>query len=62
MATPMRAWGVRMLHEFMPKIRADSSIAHSDAGALSTVTKFAVSNEPKKNAFQLFAPACTAAE
>ncbi|MFI0356357.1 hypothetical protein [Actinomadura sp. 9N407] len=31
-------------------------------GALSTVMAFAASEEPKKNAFQLVAPACTAAE
>ena len=43
-------------------MRADSSMTHSDAGGLSTVMKLAASNEPKKNAFQLFVPACTAAE
>ena len=37
-------------------------MTHSDAGGLSTVMKFDESNEPKKNAFQLFEPACTAAE
>ena len=50
-----------MLHELMPKIRADSCIGHRNAGALSTVMKFEASTEPKKNAFQLLAPACTAA-
>ena len=44
-----------------PKIRADSAITHSDAGGLSTVMKFDESSEPKKNAFQLFVPAWTAA-
>jgi len=29
---------------------------------LSTVMKFDASVEPKRNAFQLFVPACTAAE
>ncbi len=51
-----------MLQEFTPNARADSAITQSDAGALSTVTAFDESNEPKKNAFQLFVAACTAAE
>ena len=51
-----------MLQAFTPKTRAESSITHSDAGGLSTVMKFDASEEPKKNAFQLFEPACTAAE
>ena len=37
-------------------------MTQSDAGGLSTVMKLAASEEPKKNAFQLWAPACTAAE
>jgi hypothetical protein len=37
-------------------------MTHREAGGLSTVMKFDESNEPKKNAFQLFVPACTAAE
>ena len=37
-------------------------MTHSDAGVLSTVMKFDESSEPKKNAFQLFVPAWTAAE
>jgi hypothetical protein len=45
-----------------PNTRADSSITHCAAGVLSTVMKFAASNEPKKNAFQLRVPAWTAAE
>jgi hypothetical protein len=45
-----------------PKTRADSSITHSEAGDLSTVMKLAASNDPKKNAFQLFVPAWTAAD
>ena len=45
-----------------PRTRPDSSISHSDAGGLSTVMALAASNEPKKNAFQLDVPACTAAE
>ncbi len=51
-----------MLHELTPKIRAESSMTHSAAGGLSTVMKLAASEEPKKNAFQLLAPAWTAAE
>ena len=51
-----------MLHEFTPKMRAEISIGHRNAGGLSTVMKFDESEEPKKNAFQLLVPACTAAE
>ncbi len=51
-----------MLHEFTPNTRADNAIGQSDRGDLSTVTAFDASNEPKKNAFQLFVAACTAAE
>ena len=51
-----------MLHELTPKMRAEISMTHSDAGGLSTVMKFDASDEPKKNAFQLVVPACTAAE
>jgi hypothetical protein len=51
-----------MLHELTPKIRAAISITHNDAGVLSTVIEFAASEDPKKNAFQLDDPACTAAE
>ena len=36
-------------------------MTQSEAGVLSTVMKPDASNEPKKNAFQLFVPACTAA-
>ena len=61
-ATPSRAWGTRMLHEERPKMRADISITQRAAGGLSTVMKFDESDEPKKNAFQLLVPACTAAE
>ena len=43
-------------------MRADSSITQSEAGVLSTVMKLDASNDPKKNAFQLVLPACTAAE
>ena len=38
-------------------MRPDISITHSEPGVLSTVMKFEESNEPKKNAFQLFVPA-----
>jgi hypothetical protein len=60
--TPISACGTRMLHELSPKIRTDSAITHSEAGVLSTVIELAESDEPKKNAFQLADPACTAAE
>ena len=61
-ATPSSACGTRMLHALTPKMRAEISITHNEPGDLSTVMKFELSNEPKKNAFQLFVPACTAAE
>jgi hypothetical protein len=60
-ATPSSACGARRLQELRPKIRAESSITQSDAGGLSTVMKLAASDEPKKAAFQLCAPAWTAA-
>src|ERR1700722_14942841 len=60
-ATPSTTEGISMLALLKPKIRPDSSITHSDAGGLSTVMKFDESSEPKKNAFQLLVPACTAA-
>ena len=62
MATPSSACGASTLHEFRPKIRAEISIGHKKAGGLSTVMKLDESEEPKKNAFQLLVPACTAAE
>ena len=37
-------------------------MTHKAAGGLSTVMKLAASDEPKKKAFQLLVPACTAAE
>ena len=61
-ARPSSACGARMLHGPTPKIRAERPITHNDAGGLSTVMKLDESNEPKKNAFQLFEPASTAAE
>ena len=61
-ATPSSAWGTRMLQALTPKIRAEISITQSAAGGLSTVMKLLASDEPKKNAFQLLVPACTAAE
>src|ERR1700677_1615156 len=60
-ATPSRACGSSMDHWLKPNIRPDSSITHSDPGVLSTVMKLDESNDPKKNAFQLWVPACTAA-
>src|SRR2546423_6661304 len=61
-ATPSSAWGTRMLQALTPKSRAAMSIGHRKAGDLSTVMALAASTEPKKNAFQLFVAACTAAE
>src|SRR4051794_10642683 len=61
-ATPSRACGTSIDHELKPKIRPESSIGHSDSGGLSTVIALPASSEPKKNAFQLCVPACTAAE
>jgi hypothetical protein len=57
----MIASGTSMLQLVKPKIRPESSITHNDAGGLSTVIVLPQSDEPKKNAFQLFVPACTAA-
>ncbi len=61
-ATPSSACGTRMLHALTPNRRAEISITHSAAGGLSTVIEPAASDAPKKAAFQLFVPACTAAE
>ncbi len=61
-ATPINTCGARIAHELRPKIRTDRAIGQSVAGGLSTVMAFAASSEPKKNAFQLWLPACTAAE
>ena len=43
-------------------MRAEISIGHKNAGGLSTVMKLDESEDPKKKAFQLLVPACTAAE
>ena len=56
------ACGTRIDHELNPNSRTDSAISHSEAGVLSTVMELPASEEPKKNAFQLCDPACTAAE
>ena len=61
MRRPRAPAGASMLQLEKPKIRPDSAMTHSDAGGLSTVMKFDESIEPKKNAFQLLVPACTAA-
>ncbi len=61
-ATPSSACGASMLHECSPKIRAEISIGHKNAGGLSTVMKLEESDDPKSIAFQLFVPAWTAAE
>ena len=60
--TPISASGTRIDHAFTPNTRADRPMTHSAPGVLSTVMAFDASNEPKKNAFQFDAPACTAAE
>jgi hypothetical protein len=51
-----------MLQELTPKTRAETSITHSEAGALSMVMKLEASSDPKKKAFQFWVPAWTAAE
>ena len=61
-ATPIRAWGTRMLQLERPKTRTERAIGHRDSGVLSTVIELAASLEPKKNAFHDSEPACTAAE
>ncbi len=61
-ATPISAWGTRMLHELRPNARTDRPMIQSDAGGLSTVIELAASNDPKNHAFQLCDPACAAAE
>ncbi len=61
-ATPMSASGTSRLQELTPKSRAAMSCTQSEAGGLSTVMALPESNDPKKNAFQLVEPACTAAE
>ena len=48
-------------HELSPKTRTESSITQREAGGLSTVIDAAASDAPKRNAFQLTEPACTAA-
>ncbi len=60
-ATPSSACGTSRLQEFRPKMRAEISMTHSEAGVLSTVMKLEASKDPKKNAFQLLVPAWTAA-
>src|SRR5260370_21668620 len=61
-ATPSRACGTSIDHWLKPNIRPDISITQREAGVWSTGMKLEESNEPKKNAFQLLGPACTAAE
>ena len=62
MATPSSACGAWMLQVLTPNIREETSITQRKAGDLSTVMKLDASREPKRNAFQLFVPASTAAE
>jgi hypothetical protein len=61
-ATPISAWGTSRLQELTPNSRADRPMTHSEAGGLSTVMKLAASEDPKKNAFQLWLAAWAAAE
>ena len=58
----MSAWGTRIDHELRPNSLTDSAMGHSESGGLSTVIVLPASDEPKKKAFQLVDPACTAAE
>ena len=60
-ATPISACGTSTAQLFMPKMRTDSPVTHSDAGGLSTVMKFDGSSAPKNHAFQLSDPAHAAA-
>ena len=60
-ATPMSAWGTNRDQELSPNTRTDNAGSHNDAGGLSTVIELAASDDPKRNAFQLREPACTAA-
>ena len=50
-----------MLQLLNPKIRTESPVTHRAAGVLSTVMKFAASDEPKNHAVQLSPPAWAAA-
>ena len=58
----MRACGTRMDHELSPKIRTTIAGIHSEAGGLSTVIEFAMSDDPKNHAFHDCDPAWMAAE
>lgn len=61
-AAAITTCGARIAQELSPKTRTDRAMGHRVAGGLSTVMALAASSEPKKNAFQLRLPACTAAE
>ena len=61
-ATPIRAWGTSRLQALTPNSRADSPMTHRAAGGLSTVMELAASEDPKRNAFQLWVAAWAAAE
>ncbi|SLC69461.1 Uncharacterised protein [Mycobacteroides abscessus subsp. massiliense] len=61
-ATPSSTWGTWMDQVLTPKIRAEISMGHNAAGGLSTVIALPPSAEPNRKAFQLWVPACTAAE
>ena len=59
--TPIRACGSSIEKEEKPKIRADSTISHKEAGGLSTVIALPASSEPKSHAFSDSVPDLTAA-
>src|SRR4029453_10866803 len=61
-ATPISAWGTSRLQALTPNSRAERPITHRAAGGLSTVMKLEASEDPKKNAFQLWLAAWAAAE
>ena len=51
-----------MLQKLSPNIRTDSPMSMVPSGGLSTVMKFAASNDPKNHADQLCEAARAAAE
>ncbi len=61
LATPRSTSGTSTDHVLSPKIRTESSGSHREAGGLSTVIDPAASDEPHRNADQLFEPAWMAA-
>ncbi|WP_236082143.1 hypothetical protein [Acidipropionibacterium jensenii] len=51
-----------MAQELTPKMRTEMPMIHRNAGGLSTVMKFAASEDPKNSAFHDWEAACAAAE